>query len=140
MTSLGRRETTMRRRDFLILVGGAVAWPLAAAAEPIRNKYRLAIVTPVATQRDTRRAKEFFDLLSRAGYVEGQNLVVEFFSTEGKSERRSEIARDAVRGNPDAIYVLTGPLTQHVKDVTATIPILSVTADPIALGLTTSLA
>ena len=74
----------MRRRDFLILVGGAVAWPLAAAAEPIRNKYRLAIVTPVATQRDTRRAKEFFDLLSRAGYVEGQNLVVEFFQPRGK--------------------------------------------------------
>jgi putative ABC transport system substrate-binding protein len=84
--------------------------------------------------------KGFFDDLSRAGYVEGQNLVAEFLSTEGKSELRSEIARDAVRRNPDAILVFTGPLTQHVKDVTATIPIACITTDPIALGLTTSLA
>jgi putative tryptophan/tyrosine transport system substrate-binding protein len=129
----------MRRREFVSLVGGAVAWPLAAAAEPIRSKYRLALLAPV-WRRDWRPMKEFFDELSRAGYVEGQNIVVEFLSTEGKSERRSEIARDAVRGNPDAIFVITGPLTQHVKDVTATIPIASVTSDPIALGLTTSLA
>ena len=130
----------MRRREFVSLVGGAVAWPLAVGAEAIGKKYRLAFLTPVALNRDFPPIKEFFDELARAGYVEGQNVVVEFLSTGGKSERRSEIARDAVRGNPDAIYVLTGPLTQHVKDVTATIPILSVTADPIALGLTTSLA
>jgi putative ABC transport system substrate-binding protein len=108
----------MRRREFIGVVGGAVAWPLAAGAEPTRNKYRLAFLTPVALNRDYRPPKEFFDELSRAGYVEGQNIVVEPLSTEGKSERRSEVARDAVRGNPDAIFVITGPLTQAVKDVT----------------------
>src|SRR5262249_42663252 len=65
---------------------------------------------------------------------------VEFFSTEGNSERRSEIAHDAVRENPDAIFVLTAPLIQAVKDVSATIPIAGIMSDPIALGLTTSLA
>jgi putative ABC transport system substrate-binding protein len=84
--------------------------------------------------------QEFFKELSRLGYVEGQNIIVEFFSTEGNSERRSKIARDAVRGNPNAIFVITAPLTQHVRDVSATIPIASMTSDPIALGLTTSLA
>jgi putative ABC transport system substrate-binding protein len=130
----------MRRREFVSLVGGAVAWPLAVGAEAIGKKYRLAFLTPVALNRDFPPIKEFFDELARAGYVEGQNVVVEFLSTGGKSERRSEIARAAVRGNPDAILVITGPLTQHVKDATATIPIASFTSDPIALGLTTSLA
>jgi putative tryptophan/tyrosine transport system substrate-binding protein len=130
----------MRRREFVSLVGSAVAWPLAAGAEPIRNKYRLAFLTPVALNRDYRPIKEFFDELARSGYVEGQNIIIEVFSTDGNSERRSEIARDAVRGNPDAIFVITGPLTQHAKNVSATIPIVCETADPIALGLTTSLA
>jgi putative tryptophan/tyrosine transport system substrate-binding protein len=127
----------MRRREFVSLVGRAVAWPLAARAESTGNKYRLALLAPFWRREGM---KGFFDDLSRAGYVEGQNLVAEFLSTEGKSELRSEIARDAVRRNPDAILVFTGPLTQHVKDVTATIPIACITTDPIALGLTTSLA
>ena len=130
----------MRRREFISLVGGAVAWPLATGAEPIRNKYRIAVLATARLERDYRPVKEFFDELSRSGYVEGQNIIVEFFSTDGNSERRSEIARDAVRGNPDVIFVITGPLTQHVKDVSATIPIACVTSDPIAFGLTTSLA
>jgi len=139
MTSLERREATMRRRDFISLVGGAVALPLAVRAESIKNQYRIAFLT-AGLKRDYPPVTEFFDELSRAGYVEGQNIVVEFLSTEGKSERRSEIARDAVRGNPDAIFVVTGPLTQHVRDVTPKIPIACVTSDPVALGLTTSLA
>jgi putative tryptophan/tyrosine transport system substrate-binding protein len=125
----------MRRREFVSLVGSAVAWPLAAGAEPIRNKYRLAFLTPVALNRDYRPIKEFFDELARSGYVEGQNIIIEVFSTDGNSERRSEIARDAVRGNPDAIFVITGPLTQHAKNVSATIPIVCETADPIASDL-----
>jgi len=139
MTSLERREATMRRRDFISLVGGAVALPLAVRAESIKNQYRIAFLT-AGLKRDYPPVTEFFDELSRAGYVEGQNIVVEFLSTEGKSERRSEIARDAVRGNPDAIFVVTGPLTQRVSDVTVTIPIACATSDPVALGLTTSLA
>jgi hypothetical protein len=93
----------MRRRHFVSLAGGAMALPLAAPAEPIGNKYRLAFLD-TASRRDFRPIKEFFDELSRSGCVEGQNLFVEFFSTEGKSERRSEIARDAVRGNPNAFH------------------------------------
>jgi putative tryptophan/tyrosine transport system substrate-binding protein len=140
MTSLERREATMKRREFISLVGGAVAWPLATGAEPIRNKYRLVILTPSALNRDYRPIKEFFNELARSGYVEGQNIIIEVFSTDGNSERRSEVAHAAVRGNPDVIFVFTGPFAQHVKDVTATIPIVCVTSDPIALGLTTSLA
>ena len=129
----------MRRREFLGLVGGAVAWPFAVLGTPIKNKYRIAFLS-VGLDRSYRPIQEFFEELSRLGYFEGQNIDIEFFSTHGNSERRAEIARDAVRGNPDAIFAITGPLTQHVKDVSATIPIACITSDPIALGLTTSLA
>ena len=129
----------MRRRDFVSLVGGAVAWPLAAWAQPIKNKCRIAMVS-TTWDRTYPPLQEFFKELSRSGYVEGQNIIVEFFSTDGNSERRSEIAHDAVRGNPDAIFVVTAPLIQQVRDVSATIPIAGIMSDPIALGLTTSLA
>jgi len=133
-------EATVKRRKFISLVGGAIAWPLVAGAESIRNKYRLAILTPSALNRDYRPIKEFFNELTRSGYVEGHKIIIEVFSTDGNSERRSEVAHDAVRGNPDAIFVMTGPLTQHVKEATARIPISCITADPVALGLTISLA
>jgi putative ABC transport system substrate-binding protein len=129
----------MRRREFIIGLAGAAAWPLAARAELIKNKYRIAYVS-ITSQRTHPPLQEFFNELSRLGYVEGQNIIIDFFSTEGNSERRSEVARDAVRGNPDAIYVITGPLAQSVKAVTATIPIACATGDNIAFGLTTNLA
>jgi putative ABC transport system substrate-binding protein len=129
----------MRRREFISLVAGTIAWPFAARTEPIKGKYRIALLT-TGLKRGYRPMEQFFDDLSRSGYVEGQNLIVEFFSTEGNSERRSEIAHDAVRGNPDVIFVITAPLTQAVKDVSATIPIACMTSDPIALGLATNLA
>jgi len=127
----------MRRREFVSLVGGAVAWPFAAKAAPVKGQYRLALLAPFWRKEGM---KGFFDDLSRAGFVEGENLVAEYFSTEGNSERRLGVARDAVHGKPDAILVFTGPLAQSVKDVTATIPIACFTSDPIANGLTTSLA
>jgi putative tryptophan/tyrosine transport system substrate-binding protein len=132
----------MQRRAFITLLGGATAaWPLAARAQPVKNKYRIAFLSVSVTLDKTfGPIQELFKELSRLGYIEGQNFIVEFFSTEGNSERRAEVARAAVRRQPDAIVVITGPLAQHVKDVSATIPIAAITADPIALGLTTSLA
>ena len=134
------RSIQLGRREFITLIGGATAtWPLGARAQPLKNKYRIAVLS-VAVDRSPLIRRELFKELSRLGYIEGQNLLVELFSTDGNSERRAEIARDAVRGRPDAMFVVTGPLAQHVKDVSATIPIVCVTSDPIALGLTTSLA
>ena len=128
------------RRKFITLLGGtAVVWPLVARTQPVKNKYRIAVLL-VSMDGSPLIRRELFKELTRLGYIEGQNLTVELFSTEGNSERRTEIARDAVRGRPDAIFVVTGPLAQRAKEVSATIPIVCVTSDPIALGLTTSLA
>jgi putative ABC transport system substrate-binding protein len=125
----------MRRRQFIIGLAGAAAWPLEARAGPIKNKYRIAFVTAGVDPRSYYPAQEFLKELSRLGYVEGQNIVLELFSTHGNSERRAEVAHEVVRGNPDAIFVITGPLTQQVKEATATIPISCITAAAETIGV-----
>jgi hypothetical protein len=55
------------------------------------------------------------DELRQLGDVEGENLEIQRYSTEGGTERRSEVAQAAVRGGPDVIFVLTDPLTQSVR-------------------------
>jgi putative ABC transport system substrate-binding protein len=100
----------------------------------------MAYVT-VAARLDTDvYNKVMLEELRQLGYVEGKNLEIERYSTEGSTERRRDVARAAVRANPDVIFVLTGPLTQSVRSASSTIPIVSGTGDPIAFGLTTSLA
>jgi len=129
----------MQRRQFITLLGGAAAaWPMLARAQPIK-KYRMVFLS-ITSDRNFPAVQEFFRELSRLGYIERKTLEVEILSTNGNSELREELARKAVREMPDVIFVITGPLTKSVKDVSGTIPIACMTADPIALGLTTSLA
>jgi ABC-type uncharacterized transport system substrate-binding protein len=82
----------------------------------------------------------FFEELSRLGYVEGRNLVVERYSGEGRTERYADLARDVVDTHPDLIFQQTTRLALNFKAATTTIPIVTVTADPIAAGLVSSLA
>jgi putative ABC transport system substrate-binding protein len=122
----------------MTLLGGATAWPSALRAQPVKN-YRMVFLTPYV-DRNLATVQEFFRELSRLGYTEGKTLEVEMLSTNGNSELREELARKAVREMPDVIFVITGPLTISAKDVSSTIPIVCIMSDPIALGLTTSLA
>jgi putative ABC transport system substrate-binding protein len=87
-----------------------------------------------------RTYEAFFKELRRLGYIEGQNLVVERHSGEGRAEHYAELAREVVRSNPDLIFTLAARLVQDFKAVTTVIPIVAYTSDPIAFGLATSLA
>ena len=135
----------MRRRHFIALIGGGMAWPLAAQAQQSSRMKRIAVVSPAA-KIDTMSAtghriyRIFFEELSRLGYVEGQNLVVERYSGEGRTEHYAVLARDVVNTHPDLIYSLTTRLALNFKAATTTIPIVAVTADPVAGGLVSSLA
>jgi putative ABC transport system substrate-binding protein len=84
--------------------------------------------------------RPLFEELERLGYIEGSNLVVERYSGEGRSEDYPELAGRVVRSMPDLIFIATGRLTLFFKEATAAIPIVAMTADPIAFGLATSLA
>ena len=105
---------------------------------------RIAMVSPATKIGDmgvgNRFYRMFFEELSRLGYVEGQNLVVERYSGEGRTEHYADMARDVVNTHPDLIFSQTTRLALNFKAATTTIPIITTTADPIAGGLVSSLA
>jgi putative ABC transport system substrate-binding protein len=129
----------MRRREFIALIGGAAAWPLAVRAQQSSKMKRIAIVSPATKISDMsvsgyRIYRVFFEELSRLGYVEGQNLVVERYSAEGRSERAADLARDVVSTHPDLVLTAWIPLALNLKMPTTTIPIVAITADPVVAG------
>src|SRR6266850_3342262 len=136
---------SVRRRDFITILGGAAAWPLAVRAQQSSRMKRIAIVSPATKIGDmsvngSRFYRMFFEELSRLGYDEGRNLVVERYSGEGRTEHYADLARDVVSTHPDLIYSQTTRLALNFKAATTTIPIVTTTADPIAGGLVSSLA
>jgi putative tryptophan/tyrosine transport system substrate-binding protein len=136
----------MRRRKFVMLIGAAAAWPLAARAQQPGKIYRIAIVIPAGSVEFLNEAKSprnwrpFFEELRRQGFVEGQNLVVERYSGEGETDRYAELARRVVASTPDVIITQTTRLALDFKAATTTIPIVASAAAPIASGLVPSLA
>jgi putative ABC transport system substrate-binding protein len=138
----------MRRREFIgNLIGTAVAWPLAASAQQPAKVYRIAIVHPSAPvermsegESGSTGFKAMLGELRRQGFVEGQNLIVERYSGEGKIEHYAELAREVVRQQPDAIFASSSRMVRYFKAATTTIPIAGTTGDPLADGLVDSLA
>src|SRR5260370_16047663 len=103
----------MRRRAFLSVVCGAVAWPLAAAAQQSTNSKRLAIFSPSEPSADlhehgSKFSRALFAELRRLGQIEGQNLKVERYGREQNTSRPDAMATEVVRSNPDDINV-AGP-------------------------------
>ena len=137
----------MKRRKFIWLVGGAaLAWPLAAQAQqPVKSR-RVAIVhsgIPVSELTATSRTfwvRRFFEELRTLGLVEGANLVIERSSAEGSSSRFATLAADIVGAKPDVIVANSNALVSELMKATASIPIVAILGDPIADGLTASLA
>ena len=136
----------MQRREFITLFGGTAAtWPLAARAQQSSRMKRIAIVSPANKIGDigvngSPFYRMVFEELSRLGYVEGQNFVVERYSGEGRTEHYADLARDVVNTHPDLIFSQSTRLALNFKAATTTIPIVTTTADPIAGGLVSSLA
>src|SRR6476620_7736126 len=104
----------MRRRAFLNVVCGAVAWPLAAAAQQSTNSKRLAIFSPSEPGADLHEHSEnkywraLFSELRRLGQIDGKNLKVERYGREQNTSGPEALAMEIARSNPDVIFVV-GP-------------------------------
>ena len=137
----------MRRREFISLLGGTVAWSLAARAQQATPKtYRIAVVGSAATiavmseTGDNPGYVAFFNELRRLGYVEGRNLIVDRYSGEGLEERYAELCREVVGTNPNLIVTVTSRLALGLKAATNKIPIVAQMGDPVAVGIVDNIA
>jgi ABC-type uncharacterized transport system substrate-binding protein len=127
----------VNRRDFITLLGGAVAWPLAARAQQAGKRYTIGILNAGTVLV---RAM-FFDALRELGWVEGKNVVFEHRYAENRLERLPELAEELVRLNVDVIVAIGTLAPLAAKRATSTIPIVMTAAgDPLGSGLVATLA
>jgi putative ABC transport system substrate-binding protein len=128
----------MKRREFITLIGGAAAWPLAARAQ--QSKVARIGVLYIGLADAESFKKELRDGLRELGYVEGQNIAFEFRSAEGKLDRLPELASELVRLKVDVIVALYVPSALAAKQATREIPIVIIAAEPIETGIVASWA
>jgi ABC-type uncharacterized transport system substrate-binding protein len=134
----------MRRREFITLLGGAAAWPLAARAQQSERKRRIGVLMAHA-END----REFHDYLSafreglqKLGWTEGRNIQIDArWGALDDAEARQRSARELIALQPDLILTQNTPPTASMLEQTRTIPVVFViVADPVGSGFVQSLA
>jgi putative ABC transport system substrate-binding protein len=130
----------MRRRDFITLLGGAaIGWPLAAGAQQSAMPV-IGFLHNTSPDTNADRLRAFRQGLKDTGYVEGQNLAIEYRWAEGRNDRLPALAADLVRRQVAVIAATTTPSAMAAKAATTTTPIIFyVAGDPVELGLVASL-
>jgi putative ABC transport system substrate-binding protein len=132
---------TTRRAFIGTLVGGLLVAPCAAEAQAPAKVPRIGFLLGVSPAGGAPYVEVFRQGLRELGYVEGQNIAIEYRWAEGKYERLPVLAAELVRLNVDVIVTSAAPVPQAAKQATSTIPIVFTSAaDPVAAGLVASLA
>ena len=126
------------RRELIAALGGAATWPLTAHAQQPQRMARLGYLAPASIHHLIEALRGG---LRDLGYIEGQNLAIEYRFALGQSKTYDELAAELVRLAPHAIVVVGTPPALAAKRQTTTIPIIMApNADPLRTGLVTSLS
>ena len=127
----------MKRRDFIALVGGTAVWPLAARAQQRPKMLRIGTISTLARERPTWRA--FEQRLRELGYVEGENLAVDY-SIERNFHLYASATQEMIRRKVDIIVATSNDVLKSAMAATNTLPIVMVALDfdPFRLGYLTN--
>ena len=129
------------RREFITLLGGAAAWPLAAKAQQPGKLPTIGYLGASAAVSESPWTTAFVQRLRELGWIEGRTIAIEYRWAEGRAERAAEIAAEFVRLKVDVIVGTATPPTIAAKHATSVIPIVfAVAGDPVGTGLVASLA
>jgi putative ABC transport system substrate-binding protein len=129
----------MRRREFITLLGGTAAtWPLAARAQETGRTYRLGVLSAGPSGQPLWLAT--FDELRRAGFLEGQNLTIDWHQYGPRTDLIPEFVADLVKARVDVIVANGDAAIRAAQQATKTIPILGITEDMVGSGLVNSMA
>jgi putative tryptophan/tyrosine transport system substrate-binding protein len=132
----------MKRREFITLIGGTAAiLPLAARAQQSSKVLRIGMLETIGAELNAGNLGALRKSLGDLGYAEGQNLVIEYRSADGRAERFPEAAAQLVSLNVDVIVTRGTPASLAAKNATASIPIvMAAVAEPLGSGLVATLA
>ena len=135
-------RAAMNRRRFLVTsLAGALAAPIAAGAQLAGRVYRIGVLDAVGATANAANLDAFRQALRELGYSEGQNLVIEYRSADGRPGRFPDLAVELVRLNPDVIVTGGDPAALAARRATETIPIvMASSSDPAGTGVVASLA
>jgi putative tryptophan/tyrosine transport system substrate-binding protein len=131
----------MRRRDFLSVIAGAAAWPVAARAQQPAMPV-IGVLDRAAPEAIRHLLAAFRQGLAEAGYLDGKNLAIEYRLANEKTDLLSELARDLVRPNVSVIFAATPEAVAAARNATTSIPVvaLDLESDPVAMGYVKSIA
>lgn len=132
----------MKRRAFIGLIGGAAfVWPLMANGQRAAKVWRIGMLDTAPREFNRVNLDAFIKRLRELGYVEGQNLTIEYRASDGDNERIGKIVSELVSLKPDLLAIRGTQESLAMKEATSTIPIVMCgVADPVRRGLAVSLS